>query len=127
VTLVELLIVMTVMGILLAIAVPAYSSYVLRVNRTEAINVLLQAAMCQERIRASQGSYDTSLCDINTSNLHYRLSYQPINSRGLTYVVTATPVGSQSEERCGSLLLSHDGSKRTSAAGVSVTKCWNGR
>lgn len=126
-TLIELLVVVTVMGILLALAVPSYSSYMLRVNRTEAIRQLLQAAMCQERIRASRGSYDTGQCDTNSAQQHYRISYQSPNSKGLTYIAMATPTGGQLEEPCGSLLLNQNGVRSISAADISATKCWNGR
>ena len=127
ITLIELLIVVTVMGILLALAVPGYSNHMLRVNRTEAIRQLLQAAMCQERIRASRGSYDTSQCDMNASRQYYRISYQSPGTKGSTFVVMATPTGAQLAEPCGSLMLNQDGARSISAVNISATKCWNGR
>jgi type IV pilus assembly protein PilE len=127
VTLIELLIVVTVMSILLALAVPGYSNYVLRVNRTEAIRLLLQAAMCQERVNASRGSYDTSLCLPTSSQQRYRISYQSPDTKGSTYAVKATPTGAQLAERCGSLFLEQDGTRGVSSKAISVTKCWNGR
>jgi len=126
-TLIELLIVVAVMGILLALAVPGYSSYMLRVNRAEAISQLMQAAMCQERIRASRGSYDTGECIAISAQQYYRFSYQPPDTQGLTYVVIATPVGAQASEPCGKLLLNQDGTRSVSSGSVSATKCWNGR
>ena len=127
ITLIELLIVVTVMGILLALAVPGYSKQMLRVNRTEAIRGLLQAAMCQERIRASRGNYDTGQCRMDSSQQHYRISYQSPGTKGLSFVVRATPTGAQMTEPCGSLVLNQDGVRSISAVNVSVTKCWNGR
>ena len=127
VTLIELLLAVAVMGILLALAVPGYSNHMLRVNRTEAIRQLLQAAMCQERIRASRGSYDTSQCDMNTSQQYYRISYQSPDTEGSAFVVMATPTGTQQAEPCGSLLLNQDGARSISAVNISATKCWNGR
>ena len=127
VTLIELLLAVTVMGILLALAVPGYSNHMLRVNRTEAIRQLLQAAMCQERIRASRGSYDTSQCDMNSAQQHYKISYRPPGTEGSSFVVIATPTGTQLEEPCGSLLLNQDGARSISAGNISMTKCWNGR
>lgn len=127
ITLIELLIVVTVMGILLALAVPGYSNHMLRVNRTEAIRQLLQAAMCQERIHANRGSYDTSQCDMNASQQYYRISYQPPGTEGSAFVVIATPTGTQQAEPCGSLLLNQDGARSISGVNISATKCWNGR
>jgi len=127
VTLIELLIVITVMGILLSLAIPGYSSYMLRVNRTEAIRLLLQASMCQERIHASRGSYDTSMCHPGSAQQRYQVSYQPPDTKGADYVVLATPKGAQMAEPCGSLSLDQDGARGISALNISVTKCWNGR
>jgi type IV pilus assembly protein PilE len=55
-TLVELIIVVAVMGILLATAVPSYQTYMLRVHRTEAIRMLLQVAMCGAQMADACGS-----------------------------------------------------------------------
>jgi len=127
VTLIELLIVVTIIGILLALSVPGYSNHMMRVNRGEAIRQLMQAAMCQERIRARHGSYDTGECITDTSQQYYRISYQPPDTRGLTYAVIATPVGAQLQEPCGKLILNQDGGKRIGSRDANATKCWNGR
>jgi len=89
-TLIELLIVVTVMGILLAIAIPAYSSYMLRVHRTEAIRMLLQASMCQERIYADRSSYDTSQCHPNSEQQRYEITYASPDTRDRSYIAMAT-------------------------------------
>ncbi len=126
-TLIELLIVLAVMGILLSIAVPGYSSYMLRVHRTEAIRLLLQASMCQERIYAAKGSYDTSQCRPASEYKRYLITYTPPAAQGRNYIATATPKGAQLEDRCGSLSLDQSGAKSISVNDVSVVKCWSGR
>ncbi len=126
-TLIELVIVVAVMGILLTLALPSYSSYTLRVHRTEAINMLLQASMCQERIYASRGSYDTRLCQHVAEQQRYQISYQPADTQGLTYIVTATPKGAQLADPCGNLSLDQSGVRSISVMNISETKCWNGR
>jgi type IV pilus assembly protein PilE len=127
VTLIELVIVMAVMGILLSIAVPSYRSYTLRVHRTEAIRMLLQASICQERVHASRGSYDTSLCRPASEQQRYRISYQAPTGQGQIYRAMATPGGAQQADPCGSLSLDQNGVRSISADNISVTKCWNGR
>lgn len=126
-TLVELIIVMAVVGILLALAVPAYHKYSLRVHRTEAIRMLLQASMCQERLIASSGKYDTSRCIPVSQQQRYQLSYNTPDESGRSYVATATPAGAQLNDPCGSLSLDQKGARGVSAANIGIEKCWNGR
>jgi len=126
-TLIELVIVMAVMGILLALAVPSYQSYMLRVHRTEAIRMLLQASMCQQRIYASHGSYDTKQCRPGSEYQRYQVSYQPPDTQGRTYIAMASPKGAQLADACGSLSLDQNGTRSISGMSTSIMKCWNGR
>ena len=126
-TLIELLFVIAIIGILLASAVPSYRSYTLRVHRAEAIKMLLQASMCQERLAASRGSYDTRLCQPVTATNRYQLSYNTADSQGLTYIAMANPTGAQLADPCGSLSLDQSGDRSISASDISVAKCWSGR
>ncbi len=127
VTLIELVIVVAVMGILLAVATPGYRNHMLRVHRTEAIRLLLQASMCQERINASRGSYDTGLCQPVSEQQRYQLTYASPDTQGLAYVAIAIPTGAQLADPCGSLLLNQNGARSISAMDVDAVKCWNGR
>ena len=126
-TLIELVIVMAVMGILLTLAVPSYQSYMLRVYRTEAIRMLLQASMCQQRIYASHGNYDTKRCRPGSEYQRYQVTYQPPDTLGRTYIALATPKGAQLADPCGRLSLDQNGARSISGAGGSIMKCWNGR
>ena len=126
-TLIELVIVLAVMGILLALAIPNYSNYMLRVHRTEAIRMLLQASMCQERLNANSGSYNTSLCHQVSEQHRYEIRYEPPNTLGRTFVATAAPEGAQLADPCGSLSLDQNGVRTISGTNISTLKCWNGR
>ncbi len=127
VTLIELVIVMAVMSILLAMAMASYRSYMLRVHRTEAIRMLLQASMCQERINASRGSYDTNLCKPTSEQQHYQLTYRSPNTQGQSYVAMAIPLGAQLADPCGSMSMDQSGARSISTKNISLMKCWNGR
>lgn len=126
-TLIELLIVVSVMGILLAIAIPSYNSYMLRVHRTEAIRMLLQASMCQERIYANRSSYDTGECHPSSEHQRYQITYASPDTRDRNYIAMATPQGAQLDDPCGSLSLDQNGARSISARDISVMKCWSGR
>lgn len=56
-TLVELLLVIAIVGVLAAIAVPVYTNYMLRARRADAKTVLEQVRAAQEMWRAERGSY----------------------------------------------------------------------
>jgi len=61
-TLTELMITISIIGILAAIAIPSYRDYVQRGHRTEAITNLSQMAMLIEQHRSLVGSYCLGTC-----------------------------------------------------------------
>ena len=126
-TLVELAIVLAIVAILVMLAVPGYQTYMLRVHRGEAVRLLLQTAMCQERVHAENGIYDTGLCVAGAEKKRYRLGYRDPDTQGQTYTAVAIPTGPQKADSCGTLFLDQSGYRGISAADASITGCWNGR
>src|SRR6185369_10627239 len=61
VTLVELLTVVTVLGILAAIAVPSYRRYLIRAQRSDATTALLRVQSAEEKYFLQFGAYTTDL------------------------------------------------------------------
>lgn len=61
VTLIELMIVITILGILAAIAIPAYRGYTERAQRTEAKDSLLRLQTQQERWYLTNNTYTNNL------------------------------------------------------------------
>ena len=114
-------------SILMSTAIPSYKGYVLRVHRTEAIRLLLQAAMCQQRLRAAAGSYDTTRCAPASTSGRYRITYESADTQAERFIATAIPLGAQQEDPCGSLSLDQDGAQGISAASASKNRCWSGR
>lgn len=59
-TLIELMIVIAILGILLAIAIPAYSDYTIRAKISEGINLAAAAKMAVAETRQSSSAWPTS-------------------------------------------------------------------
>ncbi|MXN28537.1 type IV pilin protein [Delftia sp. CH05] len=129
-TLIELMIVIAVIGILGAIAIPSYSEYIRRGYRAEARAGLLQAAQWLERASTATGTYPltaafpTSLA--TTPSKRYDISLTSTN--GSTFTLTATPKGSQSNDKCGNYTLTNTGLRgangKTSSETGFNSDCW---
>jgi len=67
ITLIELLIVVMIVGILAAIAVPTYTNYMVRSRRADAKTALEQLRAAQEMRRAERGSYSTDMTELQNT------------------------------------------------------------
>jgi type IV pilus assembly protein PilE len=68
-SLMEVMIVVVIVGILAAIAIPSYTGYVKRTRRAEAITALQTVALYQEKARAESGSYQPEANLVNNYGL----------------------------------------------------------
>jgi len=89
ITLIELLVVIVIVGVLAAIAIPAYTGYMQRARRVDAKTALEQLRASQEMRRAERGSYSTDLTELRT-----------------TWGVPANPVGDYNLQWAGGFTLS---------------------
>lgn len=131
-SLIELMIAVVIVGILAAIAIPSYSNYVARGNRSAAESYILGAANKQEQYMLDARQYATTLALLNLSTAptevssNYAISISADNSATPpTYTITATPTGSQAsrDTQCGNLTINQSGTKGISGTG-SVDSCW---
>ena len=67
ITLIELLLVIIIVGILAAVAIPSYRDYMVRARRADAKTALEQLRASQEMFRAERGSYSTDLAQLINS------------------------------------------------------------
>ena len=127
-TLLELMIVCSLAAVLLSLAIPAYRHYLLRAYRSTAIDALLTAAGCQERIYTSKFTYDTTRCLMHEDVYKYELRFEPAETAMTSnYVLIAEPVGAQREDPCGRLSLDQSGQRSISGPAERLRQCWEGR
>ena len=125
-TLIELLIVVAIVGILAAIAGPAWNDQVIKSRRADARNTLLAAQIEQEQYRANNLTYATSMSAMgmgsfdSTSRDYYRL--EVVSADATSFLITATPNGNQANDStCNAFAVRQTGPEHSSYAALS---CW---
>lgn len=131
-TLIELIIVVVVLAILGAIAIPNYQAYVTKARRTDARSALTNAAQMLERFATENpaSGYSTAALGAGgvfpstSENLHYTLT---LVRNTATYTLTAAPTtgGSQVSDPCGSFTLTQTGQRGVvNTSGKTALECW---
>jgi type IV pilus assembly protein PilE len=139
-TLIEMLIVVTMIGILAAIAIPNYSAYIQRGHRSEAKGVLMQGAQWMERFRTENNRYDRAPngtavalpASLQRSPASGGLRYTvAVVADDRSYLLTATPTGAQTGDQCGSFTINQVGQRTVVIGGTTYTpgaaqfdQCW---
>ena len=125
-TLIELMIVVAIIGILAAVALPSYRESVRRGDRASARAAMLEAQQFMERFYATNDKYTSAvlpnrLLAVPAESVKYNLT---VTSTVNTYTVTAAPVST--DAKCGDLKLNNLGQRWAlgTTATATVSTCW---
>ena len=121
VTLVEIMIVVAIVGILAAIAIPAYQTQTERTRRSEGTSELSRIMDLQERFFANRfpPTYTADLTDLGlaaamnvpTENGHYQITATGCVDGGITNCVLLTATAQPSQANDGDLTLDSRGTR----------------
>jgi type IV pilus assembly protein PilE len=124
-TLIEVMIVVTIIGILSAISYPSYQRYMMRSHRADAAQFMFKMDTRQKQILIEQRAYATAPNALNVSsqgwsctatdcsNGRYTITFNPAVNNAATppsYTICAVPGAGQAPD--GTLTLTSDGAKQ---------------
>lgn len=125
-TLVELLIALACVAALASIAWPSYQGLMVRSQRAQARASLLQAAHWLERAASANGSYplaaDVPASVLQMDGQRYKMT---VTSTAQSYILSATPLGPQAADACGTLTVNHLGVRSVQGASQTAAQCWS--
>jgi len=135
-TLIEIMIVVAIVAVVSAIALPSYQQYIQRGYRAQARAGLLQAAQWMERVATANGVYPettpastplpTSLRSAGSPR--YVISLK--TSTQAAYTLQAEPQGTQTSDRCATFTLDQTGARGVTVDGTAgsadlIAECWS--
>jgi type IV pilus assembly protein PilE len=123
-TLIELMIVVLIVGVLAAVAVPSYQKYTRKAHRTEAETFMMTLAQLEQQYFLDSRTYASTIAALNTTTptsvqSNYTLSITPQGTPP-GFTISATPQGGQAADECGTLMIDNNAVK-TSSSG---SNCW---
>lgn len=151
-TLIEVMIVVAIVGVLAAVALPSYQEYIARGRRVDAQTQLLAAQQWMERFYSEHYKYNetsaatpvavtdatlwgqqpfkTSPRDGEGAAAAYNLTLTSVAAN--TYTITATRTGAASSDNCGNFTLTNTGRKslvsystsKYSTLELAMAACW---
>lgn len=135
-TLIELMIVVIVIGILAAVALPNYWNSVMKSRRSSAQSALLDLASREARYYTTNNAYTADLGKLgypagattiavpdDNNNHFYDLAAPTLDADGNGFTLKATPAGSQAKDtECATFTYTSLGVR--DSTGTASTSCW---
>ncbi len=138
-TLIELMIVIAVIGVLSAVAYPAYQAHVLRTHRAVAAACLQELALQMERrytltmVYNQPAALPVAACTAAAAGRYQfvfgiapgAIAGAAVGPTAASYLLEAIPQGAQANDPdCGTLGLDHQGVRTRSGTAADVKSCW---
>ncbi len=136
-TLIELMITVAIIGVLAAIAVPSYTSYIAKGRRAEARTQLLQVAQFMQRFYTANDKFDLDRAGNQVADqIPGGLKRSPadgtqlyelgVTATSTAYTLTMAPLTgtSMASDKCGTYTLTSTGVRGVSGATYTRDECW---
>lgn len=133
-TLIELMVVIAIVSILAAIALPSYLDYIRKSRRADGISALMAIHLNQQKWRANHTTYTSTLSDVweggengatSSTDGYYTLDTNADGTNPETkYTITATPQGDQTNDPCVNFVLTVAGGTATKSVSGTDNRCW---
>lgn len=125
-TLIEVMIVVVIVAILAAIAIPSYSAYVIETRRSDAKAALLEVSQRLERCYSQFNSFNHADCSVSLPQASPE-GYYAVTGKltAGTYALTAKPASGSpqaDDADCTSLTINH--LNQRGATGANTADCW---
>lgn len=121
-SMIELMVALAIVALLVSVAMPAYTAFVKRSERTDGTKALAQLATQQEQYYVANQSYANNINNLPTAALtesgNYLLSV--VSGNAAAFVLQADPAGTGTSGK-----LSTDGKLRINSFGVKTWDCDN--
>jgi type IV pilus assembly protein PilE len=118
-TLIEVMVTVVIVGLLAAIAYPAYGAFLLKGNRGAAQSHMLSLALAQSQYQADTRAFSTDLNALVATpaavSKWYTLTVDVAAGPPSTYIITATPLAGSRQEADGVLTINSAGAKSPSS------------
>jgi type IV pilus assembly protein PilE len=119
-TLIEMMVVVVIVGILAAIAYPAYADYLIKGNRAAAQSHLMELALAQQQYLADNRAYADTIAKLNVPTPaivsdYYTISAPTVGDTPPTFSLSAVPISSKRNKNDGTLTITNTGAKTPAA------------